>query len=81
MAKARRAKARPSRVVVPVLAVAVVAAGVVGWLGHPDPQPARLHPFGTTVVAGPTPSRSATPTADPAAAAALEGCRALVAAG
>lgn len=87
MAKARRAKARPSRVVVPVLIALVAVAAVIGWQVLPRTTDAHAGSPASTVAAVPTASAttSATPTpsADSGAAdrvaAALKGCRAKVA--
>jgi hypothetical protein len=81
VARARRAKPRPSRIVVPILIVAVVAATVVAWQSLPrttDAQaggPASVASSPATTSASPTPTPSSSAGRDDPAAARLMSCR------
>lgn len=81
MAKARRAKARPSRIVVPILVTAAAVAAVVTWQTVPHTTDAEVGGRPSVAAAAATPRASGTPPTSSGAesgdraAARLDSCR------
>ncbi len=80
MARARRAKAQPSRVVVPILVAAAAVAGVAVWQAAPHTTDAEVGGRPSVAATAPTPRSSSAPppssnVSSGDAAARLDSCR------
>ena len=80
MVKARRAKARPSRVLVPLLAVVVAAEAVLIWQVRADDDRDTVPLAVASATATPTPGAASTSPGEATAQLALQSCRERVAA-